>query len=52
MATMCEPASSSSSTVALAAMPEANAKPAAPPSRLATAACSASRVGLRVREYS
>ncbi len=52
MATMCEPASSSSSSVAVAAMPEAKAKPAAPPSRFASAACSASRVGLCVREYS
>ena len=52
MATMCEPASNSSSRVAVAAMPEAKAKPAIPPSRLATAACRASRVGLWVREYS
>ncbi len=49
MAMMCEPLSSSSNTVAVAAMPDANVYAAAPPSRSAIAACSASRVGLRVR---
>ena len=50
MAMMCEPASSSSSTVELAAIPLANASAVPPPSRSQSAACSASRVGLRVRE--
>src|ERR1700691_5210410 len=38
MAMMCEPASSSSSSVAVAAMPEAKANAAAPPSRSGSAA--------------
>ena len=45
-ATMCAPASSSSSTVAIAAMPEANAYACAPLSRSATHRSSAQRVGL------
>ncbi|MNY02362.1 hypothetical protein D3C86_1349330 [compost metagenome] len=44
--TMCEPASSSSSTVEMVASPEAKAKPRVPPSRSATQRSSAQRVGL------
>ena len=49
MATTWEPLSSSSRTVPIAAMPEAKAKPASPPSRSATQASKAMRVGLVVR---
>ncbi len=48
----CAPLSSSSSTVEIAARPEAKAKPPAPPSRLATARSKAKRVGLWLRLYS
>ena len=46
------PLSRQSSTVAVAAMPEAKAKPAVPPSRSATQRSNAMRVGFCVRAYS
>ena len=52
MATTWSPLSSSSSTVEVAARPEAKAKPRLPPSSAATQRSQAKRVGLWVREYS
>ena len=49
---MCEPCSSMSSTVALAARPEEKAKAAVPPSRSAMQRSKAMRVGFCERAYS
>ena len=52
MTTTWSPALSSVAMAPMAAMPEANAKPALPPSIAARLASSAERVGFCVRAYS